>query len=106
MRPCPRVPPYDSRRNRTCDYGIRAMSKRFDDCEYCGGKVRGRKVTVDLRRGDKLYVFRNVPVGVCAKCGERYYPGPVLEQLEALAAHGINGAKRVSVPVLDLAKVG
>ena len=82
------------------------MNRRFDDCEYCGGGVRGRKVTVDLRRGDELYVFRNVLVGVCTKCGERYYPGPVLERLDELAAHGMKGAKRVSVPVLDMAKVG
>lgn len=77
---------------------------KFDDCEYCGGRVRNREVTVDLRRGEKLYVFHNVPVGVCSRCGERYYPGPVLERLDELAAHGMNGAKRLSVPTFDFAK--
>ena len=52
---------------------------KFDRCEYCKGAVKARKVTVDLRRGKKLCVFRNVTVGVCGQCGERYYPGPVLE---------------------------
>jgi hypothetical protein len=56
---------------------------------------------VDLRRKNQLYVFYKVPVGVCTKCGERYYPGPVLEQLDELAQHGMPGAKKVSVPTLN-----
>jgi len=42
-------------------------------------------------------------VGVCSRCGERYYPGPVLERLDEIAAHGMNGGRRVSVPTFDLA---
>jgi len=79
------------------------MKQKFDRCEICNGTVRGKHVTVDLRRGDRLYVFYNVPVGVCAKCGERYYRGPILERLDELAAHGMNGGKRLSVPTFDLA---
>jgi YgiT-type zinc finger domain-containing protein len=81
------------------------MKAKFDKCECCGGDVRSRRVTVDLRRGDRLFVFYHVPVGVCSKCGERYYPGPVLERLDELASHGMNGAKRLSVPTFDLAAV-
>ncbi len=76
---------------------------KFDRCEYCKGAVKARKVTVDLRRGKKLCVFRNVTVGVCGQCGERYYPGPVLERLEELALHGMNGAKTIKVPTFDYA---
>ncbi len=79
------------------------MKKKFDRCESCDGIVRGRRVTVDMRRGSRLVVFKNVPIGVCSKCGERYYPGPVLERLDELAAHGVDGAKRLSVPLFDLA---
>lgn len=77
----------------------------FDACEICGGRVREKRVTVDLRRGERLYVLYSVPVGVCGKCGERYYAGPVLERLDALAEHGMDRAKRLSVPTLDLARV-
>jgi YgiT-type zinc finger domain-containing protein len=80
------------------------MRKKRDRCEYCRGIVRTRRVTVDLRRRDKLFVFYNVPVGVCSTCGERYYSGPILERLDALAQHGMNGGKRLSVPTFDLAK--
>jgi len=79
---------------------------KFDACEHCNGKVRTRRVIVDLRRGARLYIFRNVPVGVCSKCGERYYPGPVLEQLDEIAQHAVNGAKTIKVPAFDYAVVG
>lgn len=78
---------------------------KFDDCDICGGRVIGRRVTVDLRRGERLFVFYRVPIGVCSKCGERYYPGPILERLNELAKHGMNGAKTVSVPTFDMAGV-
>ncbi|HKQ47744.1 MAG TPA: YgiT-type zinc finger protein [Phycisphaerae bacterium] len=80
------------------------MRTKFDKCECCGGPVRSRRVTVDLRRGERLYVFYNVPIGVCTKCGERYYPGPVLETLDEFASKAMNGAKKISVPTFDLAE--
>lgn len=78
---------------------------RFDACEHCGSMVRAKRVTVDLLRGERLFVFRNVPIGVCSKCGERYYPGPVLEQLDDLAHHGLAGAKAIRVPMADYAEL-
>ena len=74
---------------------------KYDNCEFCGGLVRERRVTVDLRRKDRLYVFYRVPVGVCTKCGERYYPGPLLERLDELAQHGMDEATALSVPTLN-----
>ena len=78
----------------------------YDACEDCGGRVRGRRVIVDLRRLKKLYVFSRVPVGVCSRCGQRYYPGRLLEQLDEIAQHAVNGAKTVRVPTFDYAEVG
>jgi YgiT-type zinc finger domain-containing protein len=78
---------------------------RFDPCEICGGRVRERRVTVDLRRAERLFVFYHVPIGVCGKCGERYYLGPVLERLDELAKHGVNGAKKLTVPTFDCARL-
>jgi len=79
---------------------------KFDACEHCQGSVRTRRVTVDLRRGSRLIVFDNVPIGVCTKCGERYYPGTVLERLDEIAEHGLTGAKTVRVPTFDYREVG
>lgn len=79
---------------------------KFDPCEYCGGTVRIRRVIVDLRRRARLSVFHNVPVGVCAKCGERYFPGRVLERLDEIAEHGLDRAKTIQVPTFDFAEAG
>jgi|GEM_PF-1255554 len=70
------------------------MATKYDRCDYCSGNVRGKRVTVDLRIKGKLYVFENVPVGVCQKCGERYYRGPVLERLKELASHKNSSKKK------------
>lgn len=59
----------------------------------------------DLRRGSHLYIFQNVPVDVCSKCGERYYPGRVLEHLDEIAEHGLENAKTVRVPTFDYRQV-
>jgi YgiT-type zinc finger domain-containing protein len=79
--------------------------RRFDRCEYCGGAVVGKKVTVDIRRKGELFVFENVPVGVCSGCGERYYTGPVLERLNEIAAHRDTVKSTIKVPYLDFAEV-
>ncbi|MBI4582095.1 MAG: YgiT-type zinc finger protein [Planctomycetes bacterium] len=81
------------------------MAKKSDPCEYCGGEVRTRRVTVDLRQKGRRCAFENVPVGVCVRCGERYYPGPLLERLAALAEHGVERARMVRVPTLDYSKI-
>ncbi len=80
------------------------MATKYDKCEYCGGNVREKRVTVDLRVKGKLYVFENVPVGVCQKCGERYYRGPVLERLEELAGHKELFKEKIQVPRFDFAE--
>jgi len=78
---------------------------KYDRCEYCGGEVRTRRVTVDYRRGDLLAIFHNVPVGVCRECGERYYPGRTLETLDELAQHALDGAETRTIATLDYANV-
>ena len=79
--------------------------RRYDPCEYCGGKVKEKKVTVDIRRKDELFVFDNVPVGVCSRCGERFYPGPLLERLHEIAAHSELVTSAIKVPRLDFPEV-
>jgi len=79
--------------------------RRFDPCEYCGGDVKEKKVTVDIRRKEELFVFDNVPVGVCSRCGERFYPGPTLERLNEIAAHRELVSSTIKVPRLDFADV-
>lgn len=80
------------------------MKTKYDKCDFCGGQVTEKRVTVDLRYKGRLYVFENVPVGLCRKCGERYYRGPVLERLEEVASHQNLFKEKIQVPRFDFAE--
>lgn len=80
------------------------MPPKYDKCEYCGGSVREKRVTIDLRVKGKLHIFENVPVGVCRKCGERYYRGRVLERLGELASHQNLFKENIQVPLFNFAE--
>ena len=47
-----------------------AMHK-YGDCSFCGGEVKEDKVELDYRSKGKLYIFKDVPAGVCQQCGEK-----------------------------------
>ena len=52
-------------------------------CHICGGAdFEQRRVEYVYRRRGKYLVVRDVPCEVCLRCGERYYPGPALLQIE------------------------
>ena len=39
-------------------------------CGICGKRLRDSTITREETRGSNLYVFEDVPVQVCAACGE------------------------------------
>ncbi len=73
------------------------------ECEYCDGVIQQKKVTVEHWYEGKLVIIRDVPVGVCTECGERYYEAATLEQLDAIARESESAAERISVPVMAFA---
>ena len=73
------------------------------ECEYCGGVIQPKKVTVEHWYEGKLVIMRDVPVGVCRECGERYYEAATLEQLDAMARKSESAQERISVPVMAFA---
>ncbi len=72
------------------------------ECEYCGGVIQAKKVTVEHWYEGKLVIIREVPVGVCRECGEKYYEAVTLEQLDAMAQKSESAPERISVPVMVL----
>jgi YgiT-type zinc finger domain-containing protein len=42
----------------------------YGDCSFCGGEVREEFVELDYRYKKQLYIFRDVPTGVCQQCGK------------------------------------
>ncbi len=57
----------------------------LDKCYFCKARVVQQPVTVDYRWGDALVVIKDVPVGLCQQCGEKYLSGDVYKELEKLA---------------------
>lgn len=70
-----------------------------ETCEYCGGPILEKQVTVHRQVGGQYYLFEQVPAGVCKECGTRYYAANVLKRM-AESIHGQQKAVReVLVPV-------
>lgn len=77
-------------------------------CYFCGGKTIIKKIDVDFRWGDKLFVIQNVPVEICTKCGERYYSAKVSSKMDkivqkSLKSKEIKPKEVLEVPVFNFA---
>ena len=55
--------------------------------------------SVNLVRDDRLILIENVPVGVCAQCGERYILPDVAERIDQLLESHEEPDKTIEVPV-------
>jgi len=54
-------------------------------CEYCDGAIVEKTIDLPRKVGKRYILIRNVPVGVCAECGTRYYAANVLKNIEEVA---------------------
>ncbi|MFH0979960.1 MAG: YgiT-type zinc finger protein [Planctomycetota bacterium] len=69
-------------------------------CEYCEGTVRERIIDrepIGHHRG--IVVLENVPIGVCDRCGARYYAAPVLKRVESILTSTTPAARTLQVPL-------
>jgi YgiT-type zinc finger domain-containing protein len=72
-------------------------------CEYCDGIVREKIVQREAFKHKRAFVIlENVPIGVCDKCGTRYYHANLLHRVAQVAA-GKVAAKSEPVPVAQFA---
>ena len=73
-----------------------------ETCEYCDGRIVKKRVTLHRKARGNYVLIENVPAGVCAQCGTRYYVANVLKTIEE-SVRGRRKAKReVLVPVYSL----
>lgn len=75
------------------------MHNEYTDCSFCGGEVKGERVELDYRYKEKLYIFQNVPAGVCQQCGEKYLNAKVAKEIEHRIQTKEKWEKTISVPV-------
>lgn len=75
------------------------MSKKYSDCFYCGGAVEERLGRRELHWKGKLYIFENVPMGVCTQCGEKVIKPAVAKSLDRILLKNQKPEKEIKVPV-------
>ncbi len=68
-------------------------------CEYCDGIVREKMVKREMfKHKHGFVILEDVPIGVCDKCGVRYYHARLLRRVAEVAA-GKTMARSEQVPV-------
>lgn len=73
-----------------------------ESCEYCGGPIVEKRVTMHRKVRRKYVVVENVPAGVCSECGMRYYSANVLKTVEERLRGRRPAEREVLVPVYSL----
>ena len=68
-------------------------------CTVCGGKLRAKKRAIDRLVNGHLYLFENVSVHACDRCGEIWIPGAAAEHMELAIEGKLKPRKRIPVPV-------
>ena len=71
----------------------------YGDCSFCGGEGKENKVELDYRYKGKLFIFQNVPAGVCQQCGEKNLTAKVAKEIEHRIQTNEKWDKTISVPV-------
>ncbi len=72
-------------------------------CEYCEGTVKKKLVKEEVFKHKTGFVMlENVPVGICDKCGYRYYNSKILRKVEEIAEGKISPERTESIPVAHL----
>lgn len=64
-----------------------------ETCEYCGGTIVEKRVTLHRKIKGKYVLIERVPAGVCRECGTHYYAANVLKRVEE-SIRGQRPAKR------------
>ena len=69
-------------------------------CEHCDGKVRERRVEREaLRHKGGFVILEDVPIGVCDKCGARYFNASILRRVAEIGRGTVAAQRKVEVPV-------
>lgn len=73
-----------------------------ETCEYCGGPIVEKRVTLHRKVQGRYVLIENVPAGVCTECGTRYYAANVLKTIEESLRGRRQAEREVLVPVYSL----
>jgi YgiT-type zinc finger domain-containing protein len=75
------------------------MAKKYSDCFYCGGAVKEQLRPRELRWQGQLFIFENVPMGICTQCGEKVLLPEVAKVIDQVLQEKKKPTKTIEVPV-------
>lgn len=75
------------------------MAKKYSDCFYCEGAVEEQLMPRECRWKGKLFIFENVPMGVCTQCGEKVLKPEVAKAIDRVFQEERKPTKTIRVPV-------
>ena len=73
-----------------------------ETCEYCGGEIVEKRVTLHRKVKGNYVLIENVPAGVCKECGTRYFAANVLKTIEESVRGRRQVEREILVPVYAL----
>ena len=73
-----------------------------ETCEYCDGTIVEKQIDIPRKVGNTYVLLENVPVGVCRKCGTRYYAANVLKMIEETLRRRRKAVRELIMPVYSL----
>ena len=69
-------------------------------CEHCSGTVRPRLVDREsFKHKNGFIILEDVEIGVCDRCGDRYYSAEILHAVHELATGQKTPERTEAVPV-------
>jgi YgiT-type zinc finger domain-containing protein len=69
-------------------------------CEFCDGIVREHIIEREaFKHARGFVILEHVPVGICDKCGNRYYYASLLKRVEEIATATKPAERTEQVPV-------
>lgn len=69
-------------------------------CEYCDGTVKPRRVAREsFKHKTGFIILEDVTIGVCEKCGSRYYSAEILHAVDEIGSGKRTPERMESVPV-------
>lgn len=75
------------------------MTKGYSDCFYCGGAVEERRLPREVRWEGQLFIFEDVPLGVCTQCGEKFLKPEVAKAIDRVLREKKPPTRTIQVPV-------
>jgi len=74
-------------------------------CEYCPGTVRPRTVEREsFKHRSGFIILEDVTIGVCDRCGNRYYSAEILRAVHEVAIGKRSPERTALVPVAHVTR--